>query len=151
MELGIRKVGAVGFCYGGWAVFHLAAQGETLSVILVTNIISLVMNVNTSLGNNLVDCISTSHPSLLDTAEIDAVSVPVQICAPEIDPEFRQELKDYANKVIPQLDVGYDYQYFPGLSHGFATRGDQNDPRERKGLERAKNATVCWLKEHLVS
>lgn len=26
-ELGYKKVGAVGFCYGGWAVFQLAAKG----------------------------------------------------------------------------------------------------------------------------
>lgn len=27
-ELGFKKLGAIGFCYGGWAVFRLGAQGE---------------------------------------------------------------------------------------------------------------------------
>ncbi|KAJ9639107.1 hypothetical protein H2204_004015 [Knufia peltigerae] len=125
-ELGYKKVGAIGFCYGGWAVFQLGAK-----------------------GNNLVDCISTAHPSLLLTSEIDAVSVPVQILSPENDPLYTEDLKAYSNKVIPTLGIEYDYQYFPGLAHGFATRGDPNNAVQKKGLERAKNAVVYWFAQHL--
>jgi len=125
-ELGFKKVGAVGFCYGGWAVFRLAAK-----------------------GNDLVDCVSTAHPSMVDKSEIDGISVPVQLCIPETDPMFSSELKEYSAKVLPTLNVEYDYQYFPGLVHGFATRGDMNDAKQRKGLERAKNAAVYWFQQHL--
>ncbi|MCJ1305803.1 hypothetical protein MMC08_008619 [Hypocenomyce scalaris] len=123
---GFKKLGAIGFCYGGWAVFQLGAQ-----------------------GTNLVDCISTGHPSRLTEEEINAVAVPVQILAPETDPQFTPELKAYANEVIPSLNLEYDYQYFPGLRHGFATRCDQNDAKQRKGLERAKNAAVGWFAQIL--
>lgn len=27
-DLGFKKVGAIGFCYGGWAVFRLGAKGK---------------------------------------------------------------------------------------------------------------------------
>lgn len=27
-DLGFEKVGAIGFCYGGWAVLQLAAKGQ---------------------------------------------------------------------------------------------------------------------------
>ena len=27
-EHGFKKLGAIGFCYGGWAVFQLGAKGE---------------------------------------------------------------------------------------------------------------------------
>ncbi|KAK5017493.1 endo-1,3-1,4-beta-D-glucanase [Cryomyces antarcticus] len=120
------KVGAIGFCYGGWACFQLGAK-----------------------GNDLVDCISVAHPSLLDEKEIDTVGVPVQICAPETDPQFSPQPKEHANKVIPGLGVPYDYQYFPGLVHGFAIRGDHTDKKQKDGLERAKNAAVYWFNEHL--
>ncbi|KAK5043520.1 hypothetical protein LTR84_011451 [Exophiala bonariae] len=40
-----EKVGVLGFCYGGWAVFQLAGRDK-----------------------NLVDCISTAHRSALDRA-----------------------------------------------------------------------------------
>jgi dienelactone hydrolase len=121
-ELGFKKIGAIGFCYGGWAVFQLGAK-----------------------SNPLVDCISMAHPSLMTEAEIEAVGVPVQILAPETDTQLTPEKKAFCNKVIPTLGVDYDYQYFPGLVHGFATRGDMNNPVEKKGLERAKNAAVHWF------
>lgn len=114
-----------------------------------TNTNLLVLRFCFSIGNNLVDCISTAHPSFLLTSEIDAVSVPVQILSPENDPLYTEDLKAYSNKVIPTLGIEYDYQYFPGLAHGFATRGDPNNDVQKKGLERAKNAVVYWFAQHL--
>ncbi|KAL8684192.1 MAG: hypothetical protein Q9224_006532, partial [Gallowayella concinna] len=61
-EMGFKKVGAIGYCWGGWAAFQLGAKGK-----------------------NLVDAISAAHPSFLTKEEIDAVAVPVQILAPETD------------------------------------------------------------------
>lgn len=120
------RVGAIGFCFGGWAVFRLGAK-----------------------GNQLVDCISTAHPTFLEKQEIESVGVPVQILAPEMDMMFTEELKAHCNKVIPTLGISYDYQYFPGLEHGFAVRGDPTNPAEMKGLERAKNAAVLWFRQWL--
>ena len=97
----------------------------------------------------MVDCISTAHPSGIEKTEVDNISVPVQICAPEKDPVFTPELKEYCNRVIPTLNVDYDYQYFPGLVHGFATRGDIKDEKQKLGFERAKNVTVNWLQQYL--
>lgn len=122
-----KKVGAVGFCWGGWAVFELGAKKY----------------------NGLLDCISTAHPTLLQKEEIANVGVPVQILAPEHDELFTPELKDYANQVIPTLGVPYDYQYFPAISHAFAIRGDPNIPGEREGMQRAKDAAVLWFRQWL--
>ncbi|PLB46546.1 endo-1,3-1,4-beta-D-glucanase [Aspergillus steynii IBT 23096] len=120
------KVAAIGFCYGGWAVFRLGANG---------------------LG--LVDCIATAHPSLLEDREIEALGVPTQILAPERDFAFTEELKGVCNRVIPANGVPYEYVYFPGLEHGFATRGDREDEVQRRGLERAARAAVGWFNEWL--
>lgn len=122
-----QSVGAIGFCYGGWAVFRLGAKAN----------------------NGLVDCISTAHPSWLTQSEIEHVGVPVQILAPEIDPVFTPELKEFSNRVIPSLGLEYDYQHFPGLEHAFAVRGNREDKAEMEGLERAKNAAVYWFKQWL--
>lgn len=86
---------------------------------------------------------------MLTKEEIQAVGVPVQIMAPEIDPAFTPEFKEFSNRVIPSLGVDYDYQYFPGLVHTFAVRGNRADEAEMKGLERAKNAAVYWFKQWL--
>ncbi|KAK5048020.1 hypothetical protein LTR84_006210 [Exophiala bonariae] len=121
-----KKVGAIGFCYGGWAVFQLAGK-----------------------GNNLIDCVSTAHPSLLDKSEITNLGVPTQIIAPENDFTLTPELKTFCNEEIPKLGIDYAYEYFPGLTHGFATRGDPTNKLQKDGLERAKNAAVSWFLQYL--
>jgi len=100
-------------------------------------------------GIDLVDCISAAHPSFLTKEEIDGVGVPVQIIAPEHDPQLTPELKAYVNTVIPGLSLKYDYQYVPDSAHGFAVRCDQNDAKQKKALERAKNVPVTWCTQFL--
>ncbi|KUJ12522.1 alpha/beta-hydrolase [Mollisia scopiformis] len=119
-----KRVGAAGFCFGGWAVFRLGAKEHA----------------------NLVNCISTAHPSLLEKSEIENVKVPVQIIAPEIDPQFTPGLKELANSIIPTLGVPYDYQYFPGIEHGFATKGDESKIAEYSAVKRAKGSMVAWFR-----
>ncbi|KAJ4365085.1 hypothetical protein N0V83_008702 [Neocucurbitaria cava] len=119
------KVIAMGFCYGAWACFKLAAEPS------------------------LVEAISTAHPSLLDKSEIDNVKVPVQILAPENDFAFTEELKKYALETLPKTGVKWEYVYFPGLQHGFAARGNPSDPKQKEGLERAKRCAVSFFNEFL--
>ncbi|MCJ1246468.1 hypothetical protein MMC30_003675 [Trapelia coarctata] len=119
------KVGAVGFCYGGWAVCQLGSHPDLLS------------------------CVSTAHPTLLEKSEIDNLAVPTQVLAPETDPAFTPELKEYCNKVIPRKGIPYSYEYFPGLAHGFAAKGNVKDAKQKEGLERAKRAVVHWFNEFL--
>ncbi|KAJ5413830.1 Alpha/Beta hydrolase protein [Penicillium cosmopolitanum] len=121
-----RRTGAIGYCFGGWGVFRLGAKGR-----------------------NLVDCISTAHPSFLEKSEIESVNVPVQIMAPEFDPMFTDELKLFCNSVLPTLGVAYEYHYFPQLEHAFAVRGNPNDPAEMKGMRKAKDAAVVWFRQWL--
>lgn len=126
MKQSHSKIGCVGYCWGAWACFQLGAKGK-----------------------NLIDAVSVSHPSLLTKDEIDNLAVPTQINSPEHDPQYTAELKEHSNKVIPTLNIPYDYQYYPGLTHGFAVRGDQSNKAQKDGLERCKNATVHWLAEFL--
>ncbi|KAK4447156.1 putative hydrolase [Podospora aff. communis PSN243] len=124
-------IGAVGFCYGGWAAFQLGGKQEDGQA-------------------PLVDCITAAHPTFLTEDEMRNVGVPAQILAPEVDPMFTAELKAYAVNEIPKVGVPFSYQYFPGLSHGFAIRGNREDVAETKGLERGMRAVVAWFREWLV-
>lgn len=54
-----RKVGAVGYCWGGWGCFQLGDKDQ-----------------------NLIGCLTVAHPSHLENHEIDALAVPTQILAP---------------------------------------------------------------------
>ncbi|CAD0113208.1 unnamed protein product [Aureobasidium uvarum] len=121
-----KKVAAIGFCYGAWAVLRLAAKDSAI-----------------------IDCAAVAHPSLLEESEIANIGVPVQFLVPETDPMFTPELKEFTLKTLPTLNIPFNYDYYPGLVHGFAVRGDQKDPKQKEGLERAKNSAVYWFKQYL--
>ncbi|KAL3473707.1 Alpha/Beta hydrolase protein [Aspergillus californicus] len=123
---------AVGFCYGGWAVFRLGAQDPTAP--LVDN-------------RPLVDAITAAHPSMLTKADIDGVVVPVQILAPELDPIFTPELKGYTFDSLQRRGVPFDWQHFPKVEHACMTRGDLSKPGEKEALERGKDAVVHWVNQ----
>jgi dienelactone hydrolase len=123
-----KKVGAVGFCYGGWASLRLGAKEHKPP---------------------LVDCIAIGHPSLLTKKDIDELAVPIQILAPEIDPAFTAELKTHCFEIVPKLGLPFDYQHFPGVVHCCFIRGDPGKPGERQAMARGKNAVVNWLKQFL--
>jgi dienelactone hydrolase len=86
---------------------------------------------------------------MVEKAEIDATKVPIQILAPENDFAFTEELKKYAVEKLPQLNIPYEYIYFPVVQHGFAARGDPSDPTQKDALEKAKRDAVGFFNEYL--
>ena len=146
IEKGVKKLGSVGFCFGGWAVFSLAAQ----RLLPDGTVVAAVGEANSTYSDGsvpLVDAISTAHPTWLTKQEIDNTRVPTQILAPEFDEAFSQELKDYACERVPKLGVEWNYRYFPGQVHAFATRGGLEVEGERRACERAKRGVVGWFEE----
>ena len=119
-------VAAVGYCWGGSVGFKLASKSNA----------------------GLIDCVSIAHPGTPTEDDILSINVPFQIIAPEHDPTFTPESKDMCNKEIPKLNVDYCYHHFPDMYHGFVTKCDDTQERERKAVELAKNAVVFWLASH---
>jgi hypothetical protein len=107
---------------------------------------SRISNIGKSVEAPLLDYIPVENPSWLTKEEIEKLgSVPVQIIAPENGPAFTVELKRHAIEVVIKKSAPYDYQHFPGVSHGFSTRGNPNNERERRATIRAKNAIAGWM------
>lgn len=127
-EHNFKKLGAIGFCYGGWAVCHLASKERSAP---------------------LVDVISMGHPSWLQKEDIANLTVPVQILAPEIDHAFPADLKAYTFETLLKLNLPFDYVHYPGIAHGALVRGSEKVARERECMASAKNSAVAWFKEHL--
>lgn len=127
-QLGYKKVGAVGYCYGGWASFRLGAKEHASAL--------------------LVDCIAVGHPSLLTKSDVDEVAVPVQILAPDIDQAYTADLKLYTFERLQHLNVPFDYQHFPRVVHSCLVRGDEKKPGERAAMER-ENAVIGWFRQFL--
>jgi dienelactone hydrolase len=129
------KIGAIGFCYGGWAVFRLGAEEF----------------VDPASGRPLVDAISTGHPSLLTEKDVEELSVlvPAQLIAPEFDHVYTPEMKHFTFTTLLKRNVPFEYQHLPGVEHGCLVRGDANKNGERAAMVRGKNAAVTWFKQWL--
>ncbi|KAI1272784.1 dienelactone hydrolase [Xylaria sp. FL0933] len=127
-EHGFKRLGAVGFCYGGWAVCYLASKER---------------------GEKLVDVVSMGHPSWLVKEDIANLTVPIQILAPEIDPAFPAELKAYTFETLLKLNFPFEYVHYPGIVHGGLVRGSEKRGNERAAMAAAKNSAVNWFKQHL--
>ncbi|KAI1308928.1 dienelactone hydrolase [Xylaria venustula] len=125
---GFKRLGAIGFCYGGWAVCHLASKER---------------------GEKLVDVASFGHPSWLVKEDFDNLTVPIQILAPEFDHAYPPELKAYSFEKLLQLNLPFEYVHYPGVVHGSLVRGSEKKPEEREAMASAKNSAVAWFKKHL--
>lgn len=123
----VKKVGAVGFCWGGrWSI--LLAQTD------------------------LVDASVACHPSLLSVpADYKAVKKPLCICVGDNDDMFKGKDLTKTNDYFKneRKDVEFEMLVIPGAKHGYAIRGDPRDPEQKKQKDQSTAKTVSWFKAHL--
>lgn len=128
---GFARVGASGYCFGGWACFRLAAASH---------------------DPPLVDAISVGHPTFLTKEDIDGVcggKTAVQMLAPEDDAAYTPELKLHTFTALQAGGVPFEYKHFPGVTHACLIRGSEAIAGEREAMIKGKNAAVAWYKEWL--
>lgn len=120
---GITAFGAVGYCFGGRYIFDLAFDG-VLKVAVV------------------------SHPWLIEVEDLrevqdDGRTPPDHSC--EFDPVYGAEKQKAGDEILGDGKTegpAYKTTYWPGCAHGFAVRGDVNDPLVKAGREGVFKATV---------
>jgi len=122
-----ENVGAVGFCYGGWAVCRLGSlkTGNDDNPLLSYGIMA--------------------HPSLVTKEDISGVDIPMLVLAPEHDRPYNAELKMHTFETFQKRGIYFNFVYFPGVYHGGLVRGDEEKPGEREAMIRAKNAVTAWV------
>ncbi|KAF2626716.1 dienelactone hydrolase family protein [Macroventuria anomochaeta] len=122
---GFEKIGAAGFCFGGWGVLRLAQA-------------------------SLVDAIICAHPSWVTNEDFDNINVPVLFLAPEKDANFPDEMKVYAfQTLLGRKSTPFEWVHFPGVAHGCLTKGDEKVQGERAAMVKGKETAVRWWREWL--
>ncbi|KAL2163963.1 hypothetical protein VTH06DRAFT_3176 [Thermothelomyces fergusii] len=120
-QRGVDAVVATGYCFGGRYAFRALAPGRG------------------------VDAAFAAHPSLLEDAEIAAITKPVSVAAAETDatmsPERRQEIEE----LLADTAQPYQINLYGGTSHGFGVRADVSDPEQKFGKESAFWQAVRWF------
>ncbi|KAF8497345.1 Alpha/Beta hydrolase protein [Gautieria morchelliformis] len=128
---GITEFSATGYCFGGKYVVNLAQD-------------------------NVIKVGAVAHASLLqmpgDLEKLFAQSkAPLLINSCDNDQQFPAESCAIADKLLGdgKYAPGYKRVHWDGCNHGFAVRGDMNNPTVKAGKEGCFAETVTWIKKYL--
>lgn len=130
-EKNIKKIGAVGYCFGGkYVVRYLGAS---------------------SVKGGGIDVGYTAHPSFVDEDELAAIGGPLSISAAETDPIFPKEKRHKSEEILTKVAQPYQMNLFQGVEHGFAVRCDMNVKIQKFAKEQAFLQAVNWFNEYLIN
>lgn len=148
-EQGAKKIGAVGYCFGGKYVARFLAKGKG------------------------VDVGYTAHPSFVDEEEIKGMAGPLSIAAAgaslhssttltitashtnkpsltETDQIFPEEKRHKTEQLLKEMgSIPYQMCLYSGVEHGFAVRADTSKPDVKFAKEAAFFQAVQWFDEFL--
>lgn len=119
-----QKIGAVGYCFGGKYVVRYLRPGQ-------------------------IDVGYTAHPSHIEVDELRSANGPLAIAAAENDTIFPGEKRQESEAILKELNVPYQINLYSGVKHGFAVRGDQQNPVVRYAQRNSFMQAVEWFKEYL--
>ncbi|KPI39276.1 uncharacterized protein AB675_5151 [Cyphellophora attinorum] len=140
------KLGATGYCYGGWLTMKLCAAPLSAD--------------DKDAGENLIDAAFTAHPSWLDVPKeiVDVVKlkhVPLSLAL--ADKDMTMPIKKVEEvEVALREEVGRpeenDYEvvvYRGNIPHGFAVRAREVYKEQMRAADDAAEQAVKWFKKYL--
>ncbi|KAL1964017.1 hypothetical protein VTN77DRAFT_7563 [Rasamsonia byssochlamydoides] len=123
-DLGVKKIAAAGYCFGGKYVARFLKEGK-------------------------IDAGFTAHPSFISKEELAAIQKPFSIAAAETDQIFTRELRHESEEILIKTGQPYQINLFSGVVHGFAVRGDLSKPQIKFAKEQALLQALAWFKYYL--
>lgn len=123
-EYGIKKLGAVGYCFGAKYVVRHYKNGIEVGYL--------------------------AHPSFVDEDELAAIQGPLSIAAAETDSIFPAEKRHKSEEILKATGQPYQINLYSGVEHGFAVRGDASKKIEKFAKEQAFIQAVTWFDAHLL-
>jgi len=124
-ELGVKKIGSVGYCFGAKYVARFMTGGKGIDV----------------------GCMA--HPSFVDAAEIKALTGPLSIAAAETDQIFPKEKRRETEDLLEGMSIPYQLSLYSDVEHGFAVRADMSKKPVKFAKEAAFLQHVQWFDEFL--
>lgn len=123
-ELGVKRLGGVGYCFGGKYVCRWLKEGG-------------------------LDAGFTGHPSFVDADEVRGIQGPLSIAAAETDTIFPAEKRRETEDILKNLTVPYQITLYSDVEHGFAVRGDMSDSKAKFAKELAFLQALYWFDEYV--
>ncbi|KAJ4037731.1 hypothetical protein NW761_006187 [Fusarium oxysporum] len=122
-EYGVRKLGAVGYCFGAKYVIRHFTSG--------------------------IDAGFIAHPSSVSPDDLAAIEGPLSIAAAELDHIFPAKKRHDAEKILQMAGKQYQLTLYSRVGHGFAVRCDLSQREQRWAKEQAFYQAIAWFDEHV--
>ncbi|OTA98017.1 hypothetical protein M426DRAFT_70555 [Hypoxylon sp. CI-4A] len=119
--IGVKKVVATGYCFGGRYAFRVLAEGKGVSASFA------------------------AHPSMLEDAEISNITGPASIAAADGDQLTPPERRSEMEALLLATGVPYSLALYGGTQHGFGVRANISDPKQKFGKEEAFFQAIRWF------
>ncbi|KAJ2996908.1 hypothetical protein NUW58_g819 [Xylaria curta] len=123
-EKGVKKLGAVGYCFGAKYVARHFKTGINVGYM--------------------------AHPSFVDEDELQGFKAPLSISAAETDSIFPSEKRHRSEVILKEGGQPYQINLYSGVVHGFAVRGDVTDKQQKFAKEQAFYQAVQWFDNFLI-
>ncbi|KAI1196693.1 dienelactone hydrolase [Nemania serpens] len=123
-EKGVKKLGAVGYCFGAKYVARHFANGISVGYM--------------------------AHPSFVDEDELRGFKGPLSIAAAETDTIFPSEKRHRSEEILKEVGQPYQINLYSGVVHGFAVRGDITKKDQKFAKEQAFYQAVQWFDNFLI-
>ncbi|KAK8042207.1 dienelactone hydrolase [Apiospora rasikravindrae] len=135
------KIGVAGFCWGGYYTIFLAQDNPE----------TRVASPGSAAGVPLIDCGFTGHPSSVSIpSDILAVRLPLSVANGPDDALMGREKMVQLTKILEDNeDAAHEIVVYESARHGFANRGDPNDPKQAEIGLRAEDQAVNWFSKNL--
>ncbi|KAI9203966.1 dienelactone hydrolase [Polychytrium aggregatum] len=129
-ERGIKRVALIGYCWGG-----------RIAVIL-------------SQEPGVADAVCSAHPGgLTFPDDIEKIQAPIHFVLADKDRSVKEEqitiIRDVLGKKNEAGRLAHQIDVYPGTTHGFAVRGNENDPKVKAAREKAYKDSLAFFKENL--
>jgi len=125
---GVKKVGAIGFCWGGrYAI--LAAHG----------------------GKGSVDAAYACHPSLVAVpGDFEPVTKPLSLAVGTKDSLLdNATIGKIQDTLATKTEVPHEIRIYEDQVHGFALRSDWSSEKDKKAMDEAQQQGIEWFGKYL--
>ncbi|VUC30066.1 unnamed protein product [Clonostachys rosea] len=119
--LGISRIVASGYCFGGRHAFRVLAEGRGVSASFA------------------------AHPALLQDEDILGITGPVTMAAAENDFAMPTDQRRYIEDLLMSTTQPYSLSLYSGTEHGFGVRGNVSIPQVKFAKEEAYFQAVRWF------
>jgi len=128
-EKDYRRIGAVGYCWGGRSLAKLA-------------------------GKDIFNSAVIAHPARISITTIDAIKVPTAfICAEEDESFPLKYARECEVALTKRKESGkgpdFEFKEYQGVCHGFAIRPAERNPVHKERFTESIDQTISWFERTL--